>query len=390
MSRRLIGPDPMTPLRNTILFFVGDAPFFVSHRLNLVEGAIAAGYEAVVACPASPAVATIEACGARWVEWKIDRSGMAIMAEIRTFTSAFHIARSTAPAVIHAIALKCILYAGIASRILGIPIVGAVSGLGYVYTGATTRSKAMLRRLINRFMNLGLTRRDASFIFQNRDDARMVQFARLDKATIYMIGGSGVDLGAIPMHPHPADSTTIVGLPARLLRDKGVYEFVEAATQIRDRGHNARFILIGDPDPINPTSVTPAELDAWVADGAIEWRPYTRDIASMLAALHIVALPSYREGFPKTIIDASAAGRASVTSDVPGCRDAIIDGVTGLLSPAKDAAALANTLERLILDRDRCVAMGKAARQHAEAFFDIRDVTMRHLEIYRKTENRRR
>jgi hypothetical protein len=102
----------------------------------------------------------------------------------------------------------------------------------------------MLRRLINRFMNLGLNRRDASFIFQNRDDARMVQFARLDKATIYMIGGSGVDLGAIPMHPHPADSTTIVGLPARLLRDKGVYEFVEAATQIRDRGHNARFILM--------------------------------------------------------------------------------------------------------------------------------------------------
>ena len=348
----------MTPSRKTVLFFVGDAPFFVSHRLNLVEGAIAAGYDAVVACPASPAVDTIRASGARWVEWRIDRGGMAIMGEIRTFAGAFAIARATAPAIIHAIALKCILYAGFASRILGIPIVGAVSGLGYVYTGEASRSKAVLRRLINRFMNLGLNRRDASFIFQNRDDARMVEFARLDKASVYMIGGSGVDLDAIAMHPHPAGATTVVGLPARLLRDKGVYEFVEAAARLRDRGRDAHFVLIGDPDPTNPTSVTRAELEAWVAGGAIEWQPYTRDIAAALAALHIVALPSYREGFPKTIIDASAAGRVSVTSDVPGCRDAIVDGVTGLLCPAKDGAALADTLVSLILDRDRCVAMG--------------------------------
>jgi len=380
----------MAPPRKTILFFVGDAPFFVSHRLNLVEGAIAAGYETVVACPASPAVATIEASGARWVEWRIDRGGMAIMGEIGALVSAFRIARATAPAVIHAIALKCILYAGFASRILGIPIVGAVSGLGYVYTGAASRSKALLRRVINRLMNLGLNRRDASFIFQNRDDARMVEFARLDRATVYMIGGSGVNLDAIAMQPHSADATTVVGLPARLLRDKGVYEFVEAAARLRRRGRDARFILIGDPDPTNPTSVTPAELDSWVADGAVEWQPYTRDISAALAALHIVALPSYREGFPKTIIDASAAGRASVTSDVPGCRDAIVDGVTGLLCPAKDAAALADTLDRLILDRDCCVALGTAARRHAEAYFDVRDVTARHLEIYRSTESRSR
>ena len=374
----------------SILFFVGDAPFFVSHRLNLVEGAIADGYDAVVACPASPAVDTIQASGARWVEWKIDRGSMSITSEIRTFLSAVRIARATAPTVIHAIALKCILYAGFASKLLGIPIVGAVSGLGYVYTGAASGSKAALRRLINRFMNIGLNRRDASFIFQNRDDARMVEFAGLDKVTVYMIGGSGVDLSAIAMRPHPAGATTVVGLPSRLLRDKGVYEFVDAARQLRERGRDARFLLIGDPDPTNPSSVKPKEVEAWVADGAIEWRPHTRHISTALASLHIVALPSYREGFPKTIIDASAAGRASVTSDVPGCRDAIVDGITGLLFPAKDSVALADTIDELILDRDRCIAMGQAARRHAETHFDVREVTARHLEIYRNSEKRGR
>lgn len=378
----------MAPPRKTILFFVGDAPFFVSHRLNLVEGAIAEGYDAVVACPASPAVDIIRTSGARWVEWKIDRGGTSIASELKTLIGAFRIVRATAPTVIHAIALKCILYAGFTSRILGIPIVGAVSGLGYVYTGAASRSKAALRWLINRLMNIGLNRGDASFIFQNRDDARMVEFATLDKATVYMIGGSGVDLDAIKMQPHPADRTTIVGLPARLLRDKGVYEFVGAACRLRQRGRDVRFLLIGDPDPTNPTSVTPSEIEAWVADGTVEWHPYTRDISTALAALHVVALPSYREGFPKTIIDASAAGRVSVTSDVPGCRDAIVDGVTGLLCPAGNGEALADTIDRLILDRDRCIAMGEAARRHAEAHFDIREVTARHLEIYRDTESR--
>ena len=375
----------MKPAGKTILFFVGDAPFFVSHRLNLVKGALAEGYNAVVACPASPAVDSIRASGARWVEWEIDRSGTSIVGELKTLAGAVRIIRATAPAIVHAIALKCILYAGFASRIRPTPLVGAVSGLGYVYTGAASRSKAVLRRLINRLMNIGLNRRNVSFIFQNRDDARMIEFAGLDKVTVHMIGGSGADLDTIRMHPHPSGKTTVIGLPARLLRDKGVYEFVEAARDLNQRrGRDALFRLIGDPDPTNPSSVTAEEIRAWVAEGVVEWIPHTRDISTVLATLHIVALPSYREGFPKTIIDASAAGRASVVSDVPGCRDAIVDGTTGLLCAARDPAALADKLDRLILDRELCVAMGQEARKHAEAHFDVREVTARHLEIYRQ------
>lgn len=371
-----------------ILYFVGDAPFFVSHRLNLVRGTIAEGYRVTVACPRhGAAIKTIRASGADWTEWKVNRGGTSVLGEALSFLRAFAIVRRVRPAVIHAIAIKCILHAGIASKFLRVPVVCAVSGLGYVYTGSGRGMKTVLRRAINAFMNFGLNRHNVSFIFQNAEDARMVEFAGLDRVSVHRIGGSGVDLDKITMQPHPTDAETRVGLPARLLRDKGVYEFVEAARILHRRGRNATFLLIGDPDQTNPTSITPAEIDTWVAEGGVEWVPHTADIASTLAKLHIVVLPSYREGFPKTLIDAAAAGRASVTSDVPGCRDAIIDGVTGLLCPAKGSTALADAIDHLIVDRDRCVRMGIAARAHAENNFDIDDVTRRHLEIYREHIN---
>lgn len=371
--------------RKSILFFVGDAPFFVSHRLNLVTGAIADGYDVTVASPAHPAaVETIRASGARWVEWKLNRGGTSLFGEFLSFVRARAIIRRTAPTVIHAIAIKCILHAGMASKFRRVPVVCAVSGLGYVYTGSGGRGKGLLRRAINAFMNFGLNRRNVSFIFQNADDARMVEFARLRRVSLHRIGGSGVDLTKITMQPHPTGAATRIGLPARLLRDKGVYEFVEAARELRRRGRDATFLLIGDPDLTNPTSVTPAEIAAWVAEGVVERLPHTPDVGAVLATLHVVALPSYREGFPKTLIDAAAAGRAAVASDVPGCRDAIVDGVTGLLCAPRDGLALADALDRLILDRALCVRMGVAARAHAEAHFDIDDVTRRHLDIYRE------
>lgn len=375
-------------MRQTILFFVGDGPFFASHRLNLVSGAVAAGYHVAVACPAdSAAIQRIRAVGGEWIEWKIDRGGTSVVREILSFFRTIAIIRRVQPALIHAIAIKCILHAGIATKFLRTPFVGAVSGLGYVYAGRNGVPKTLLRDLVNRLLNFGLNRRDVHFIFQNADDEQMVEFAHLDRVSVHRIGGSGVDLTKITMHPHPQQAETRVGLPARLLRSKGVVEFVEAARELRRRGRNAAFLLIGDPDPINPTSVTFAEINAWVAQGQVQWIAHTKDIGSILATLHVVALPSYREGFPKTLIDAAAAGRAAVTSDVPGCRDAVVQDVTGVLCQAQDAVALADAIDRLILDRDLCVRMGIAARTHAEKHFNVDDVTCRHLDIYRKCIN---
>lgn len=374
--------------KKTLIFFVSEARFLVSHRLNLIKGAVAEGYRVVVACPDAAAVSEIRNAQAEWVEWKIDRGGISVASEFMSLVSAFRIIRSVKPNVIHAITIKCILHAGLASKILRVPLVGAVSGLGYVYTGKAKGVKGVLRRIINASMKLGLNRRNVSMIFQNCDDARMIQFVGLNLVSVHMIGGSGVDLDKISMKPHPEGPTTVIGLPARLLRYKGIEEFVEAAREIRRRGRDARFLLIGDPDLTNPSSVTPQEIEIWTKEGVVEWVPYTSDIATALSQLHIVALPSYyREGFPKTIIDASAAGRVSVTSDAPGCRDAIVDGETGLLSPVRNVPALTEAFDTLIQDRIRCVSMGHAARAHAEAFFDIRDVTEQHLAIYRLRAN---
>lgn len=368
-----------------ILFIVGDAPFFVSHRLNLIEGAVAEGYRVAVACPQHPhAVDTIRSKGAEWYDWNINRGGTSILGELWSLLQAFRIVRQTRPTLIHAIALKCILHAGIVSKVLSIPMVGAVSGLGYIYTGRGDGMKRVLRYVVNAVMNIALNRSNVSFIFQNGEDVQMIDFAGLDRVTVRHIGGSGVDLSKITMQPYPRTRTVRIGLPARLLRDKGVYEFVAAARELRRRGRDATFLLIGDPDLTNPTSVTANEIATWQAEGVVEWIAHTADVGKVLATLHIVALPSYREGFPKTLIDAAAAGRPAVSSDVPGCRDAIIDGTTGLLCPAADSLRLANTIDRLVLDPELRERMGTAARAHAEAHFDIGEVTRLHLEIYKE------
>lgn len=375
----------MQSKRKKILFLSGDARFLISHRLNLIVGALADGYDVTVASPASfPAVDTIRSTGADWVEWKVDRGGTSLTGELVGLIRVLSITRITRPTLIHAVGIKCILHGGISSKLLGTPMVGAVSGLGYIYTGVGDWRKKALRRGVNFFLRFWLNRRDVSLVFQNKQDAELVELAHLSRVSVHFIGGSGVDLDEISVRPHPSDERTRVGLPARLLGDKGVYEFIASARELKSRGRNVEFVLIGDPDPNNPTSISSEEIDGWVKEGIVQWMPHTSDIAEVLGKLHIVALPSYREGFPKTLIDAAAAGRAAVASNVAGCRDAIVDGETGLLCAVQDSRALADCLDRLVLDRKACIAMGAAARAHAEEHFDVADVTRRHLEIYRE------
>lgn len=376
----------MTFSQKTILYFVGDASFFVSHRLNLIKGATEAGYRVMVACPHNDvAVATMLEMGAAHIDWKVHRSGTSLIGETLSLLRAFLIVLRTRPNLIHGITVKAILHSGICAKLLKIPFVGAISGLGYIFTGDAVGRKRILRRIITAAMKFALNRDEVSLIFQNNDDPKIIGIAGLRKVSSYHIGGSGVDLQKIKYAPHPTGSQTRVGLPARLLRDKGVYEFVDAARELKLRGRDATFFLIGDPDQGNPTSVTVSEINDWVDKGVVEWIPFTREIGEVLKTLHIVALPSsYREGFPKTLIDAAAAGRAAVTTNVPGCRDAIVDGLTGYLCPPKDARALADALDRLINNRELCIQMGKAARLHAEKHFDVDEVTKRHMEIYHR------
>jgi glycosyltransferase involved in cell wall biosynthesis len=197
-----------------------------------------------------------------------------------------------------------------------------------------------------------------------------------------MIRGSGVDLRQY-VHSSIPSGVPVVVLAARLLADKGVREFVHAARLLKQRGVFCRFCLVGTVDPANPTSLTDAELAQWVSEGVVEVWGHRSDMPQVLAGAQIVVLPSYYgEGLPKVLIEAAACGRAVVTTDHPGCRDAIAPGVTGVLVPVRDAQALAEAIQDLLDHSDKCAAMGRAGRDLAERAFDVRQVVAAHLQIY--------
>ncbi|MEJ7775886.1 MAG: glycosyltransferase family 4 protein [Sphingomicrobium sp.] len=239
----------------------------------------------------------------------------------------------------------------------------------------------MRRRAIGLMYRFALSRRNVRVIFQNKDDRDLISdLAGVRPEQVRMIQGSGVDLERLEPAPLPQWRFCTV-LAARLLIDKGVREFVEAARLLRERGLDARFALAGDPDPHNPACIPAGEIEVWRREGLIELPGQVSDIGALFAQAHAVVLPSYREGMPLVLLEAAACGRAVVTTDVPGCRNAIELGVTGLLAPVREAAGLADSIT-LARDPAKCAEMGRQARQLAERAFSIEDVLARHLEIY--------
>lgn len=364
-----------------LLFIAPDAAFFVSHRLNLATGALKQGYRVAIACPPGPAVVDIIGAGAEHIPFSVVRRSTNAFRELGTILAMARAIRSFGPNLVHLITSKPILYGGAWCRLLGIPSVSAVSGLGYLFVTSSLHAR-ILRRLVKAGYRFALNGPKSHVIFQNKDDLALFRSSGMvTHDRVSLIAGSGTDLSIFRQRQLPP-GRTVVALPARMIGDKGVMEFIEAARILRASGVDALFRLIGAPDPGNPTTLTEGELRGYVEEGVVEWQPHTADIAGALAQAHIIALPSYREGFPKTLIDAAAAGRASITTDVPGCRDAIIEGETGLLCTARNGVDLARVLRPLIEDRELQQRMGAAARRHAETSFDVNSVTADHLNLY--------
>jgi glycosyltransferase involved in cell wall biosynthesis len=219
-------------------------------------------------------------------------------------------------------------------------------------------------------------------IIQNTDYYNALIAQRIVKATnARLIRGSGVDVDAFKPSPEPA-GVPIVVLPARLLWDKGVGEFVAAARLLKARGLEARFALVGDRDAQNPAAVPQATIDAWRAEGAVELWGWRNDMAQVYHDCHIVCLPSYREGFPKVLLEAAACARPLVSTDVEGCREAVAQGKSGWLVPVRDATALADALASLLEDRARRAAFGNAARTIVVGELSLPVVIERTLAVY--------
>ena len=271
------------------------------------------------------------------------------------------------------------------ARLARVPaVVSAISGLGTVFTSDGQRA-GMMRRAVQAMYRLALGHPNQAVILQNSDDqVALIRSGGLRDDKAVMIRGSGVDLAEMPCRKE-APGAPIVAFAARLLKQKGVEEFVAAARLLRERGVSARFWLIGDPDPGNPYSISAEQVEAWASEGVVEVLGHRSDVPDLYAQAHVVTLPSYYgEGLPKTLIEAAACGRPIVTTDHPGCRDAIVDGETGVLVPVRDAQALADALQALLEDPERRQAMGRAGRALAEREFAIEKVVDAHLEIYRR------
>jgi glycosyltransferase involved in cell wall biosynthesis len=367
------------------LFFVVNVDlFFLTHRLEIARGALARGYEVHIATQLTHHEQDLRAFGFQTHPLRIDRGSGGLLDTLRTITDILALYRQVRPDIVQLVTIKPVLLGGIAARLARVPaMVAAVSGLGFVFVAKG--AKAHLRRMVVGWMyRLALGHGNSRVIFQNQDDAAAVrQMANLREGAIAIIRGSGVDLSKYQFTDMPR-GLPVVLLASRMLADKGVREFVEAAILLGQRpvAHKARFVLVGEPDPDNPASLQWPELERWRRTGAVEIWGHRGDMPAVLAQATIVVLPSYREGLPKVLIEAAACGRAVVTTDVPGCRDAITPGVTGLLVPVRNAAALAEAIATLLQDPPRCAAMGLAGRALAEEAFDVQAVVERHLELY--------
>jgi glycosyltransferase involved in cell wall biosynthesis len=387
-----------------VLFVVNNAAFFESHRLPVAQHAQAQGYE-VGLCVGREASATLAqqalprlaAAGLLPHRVAFRSSGLNPFREALGLLQLVLHVRRFKPDVVHCASPKGLLYGGIAARLAGVPaLVMAVSGMGYAYTnaagaGATKPAHSLPRRIAravyDRLSHWAYGHPNKRVIVQNADDQRAVCERGLARANeVSLIPGSGVVLD--DHLPAPlAGRERLVVLPARMLRDKGVVEFAQAAKLLRESAPGWRFVLAGTADYDNPSAVAQAQIEAWQRAGDIEWLGHVSNMPALYAKAAIVCLPSYREGMPRVLLEAAAAGCAIVTTDAIGCRDAIENGVTGDLVPPQDAAALALVLLGLITDQTRRLRYAAAGRERAKALFGIHAVLDKTVSIYRELQS---
>jgi glycosyltransferase involved in cell wall biosynthesis len=350
-----------------LVYLVTEDWYFLSHRLPMACAALRAGYEVHVATNVADGGAAIESYGfvLHPLNW---RRGSAhpqdlvrIIGEIRALY------RRLKPDLVHHVGVQPAIIGALAG--VGLPMMKlhAMAGLGFAFTSRTARARAtgfamrlLMRALLNRPRN--------AVLVQNPDDRAAVTALGISPERIFLIPGSGVDTEQLAPMPEPAGMMT-VGYVGRLLADKGVRALVEAHRILAARGRALRFVLAGEPDPANPASIPPGEIESWKAIKGLDLLGHIDDIRQVWSISHIAVLPSRREGLPKSLLEAAACGRPIVATDVPGCREIARQDVNALLVPADDAAALADAIDQLAGNSEIRRRFGAAGRALVEAEF---------------------
>jgi glycosyltransferase involved in cell wall biosynthesis len=368
----------------TFLMILNDLDWFWSHRLPLAHAIQAKGWTLHLATARAPQ--DPEIIQKNIIPHDIAAHGHSLnpLSHIKIVWGIAQVIRRVKPDILHAITLRHALYAGLAARLSpSCPVVFTIAGLGTLFTHDDLRSR-LLRAMVLPVLKLAFARQDARIIFQNPDDQRAflnLKIVRPEQTAI--IRGSGVDITAFAFTPEPSLTPPRILFPSRLLKEKGIFDFVAAAQIIKQKGIAAVFQMAGSVYPGNPHSVSNTDIDGWVKDGIIEYLGNCRDMPRVISDSTLVVLPSYYgEGVPKVLLEAGAIGRPVITCDMPGCREAVRDGYNGLLVSPKNPEVLAQAIETLLSDSETRARMGKAGREHVESDFTAEIVTKKTLKVY--------
>ena len=380
----------------TIALVYNDDLYLHRFRGGLLRALMARGYRVHAIAPAGEAAQAFEDSGIPFTHWPLARRSVNPLTELRSVVSLWRIYRRLQPDLVQHFTTKPNVYGAIAARLAGVPTATAsVNGLGYVFTGRDARSR-LIRPLVSLLYRLAFGMSEA-VVFQNRDDIQELERRHLLSTgkSRYIPGGSGVDTSVYSpeaVGPTAAaglkdclgidQATPVVLLVGRMLWHKGIAEYVECARLIKEK-RNACFLLVGPLDKGNPASISSGQLARWVEEGGIKYLGPRSDVRELLAIADVVALPSYREGLPRVLLEASAMGRPMVATDVPGCREVVEHEVNGLLVRPEDSVSLAQAVEVLLGSDDLRRKMGAAAREKAVQEFDEGKVIERMLELYR-------
>ncbi|GAB4502947.1 MAG: glycosyltransferase family 4 protein [Anaerolineales bacterium] len=360
-----------------ILLFANTDWYLYNFRLPLAQALRQAGHQVILLSPPGAHAARLQQAGFEWRPFDLRRNRLNPLGELLSLWQLTRLYRQIRPEIAHHFTIKPVLYGSLAARFSGTRVINAITGLGHVFTG----KNRLLRLTALSLYRLAL--RKTRVIFQNEEDRALFLRLRLtDFPQTRLIPGSGVDLSRFAPLPLPASDSPLVILPGRLLKAKGVREFVGAAQRLRGKYPRARFALVGESDFDNPDSISPAELDGWQKEGAVEVWGWRENMREVYAQASLVCLPSYREGLSRTLLEAAACARPIITSDAPGCREMVRPGENGLLVPVADSAALAAALDEMLARPETWQSLGLAGRRLVAENFSLEKILAETVKVY--------
>ncbi len=368
-----------------VIFFANTDWYLYNFRLDLARHLQARGMEVLMMSPPGNYGARLEEEGFRWIPLPMERRSLNPLVELKLLAFIRRVLQQEQPDAIHSFTIKSVIYGGLAAQAAGVRNrINAVTGLGHVFVSNTIRAR-LLRPLVERLLRLALRGSHSRLVVQNPDDRQMfLDLKLINPNHVHLVRGSGVDTEVFVPTRHKRDKRFRVLLAARLLWEKGIREYASAAEKLAIHADRIEFLLAGATDPGNPGSVDEDDIRVWQLSGVMKVLGHVDDVQYLMREVDLMVLPSYREGLPRGLIEAAAMELPIVTTDVPGCREVVEDGLNGLLVPAGDGKALASAIEYFLDHPDKCREFGRAGREKVLREFDQKIVFSLTGQVYQE------